>query len=145
MPVRVSLVAVAYADHVAAGAPHPLEIVQAAQSLGCPWLLVDTFDKSGGGLFERVTHGELAAWLAAARQGGMRIALAGSLTLHSIPNALALNPEIIAVRGAACPGGRDGIIARDRVSRMARQLSTPLPSCPDTTSIQSIDEASPRP
>jgi uncharacterized protein (UPF0264 family) len=116
-------VAVVYADCEAAQAPDAPDVIDAARNLGCRWLLVDTYHKSGGGLFEYWTDGQLAAAMRLARQAGMSVALAGSLTCELIPRALCFQPDLIAVRGAACRDGRQGTISADRVRRLAERIT----------------------
>jgi uncharacterized protein (UPF0264 family) len=125
LPKGVSLVAVAYADYRWACAPSPKAIIAGAAKLGCDWLLVDTFDKSRGHLFSHLSDGDLAEIMRGARKSGMHVTLAGSLTEETIPRAVQLEPDLIAVRGAACRGGRTGKISSELVRRIAQHLSTP--------------------
>jgi uncharacterized protein (UPF0264 family) len=134
------MVAVAYCDHDVADSPCPAEVVKVAAQLHCRWLLVDTFDKSCGDLFEHLSRDELAEVITLARRADMRVALAGSLTLDSIPRALDLQPDVIGVRGAVCQGGRNGRIARELITPMTRRLSTPLPTGPASSMTKSVDE-----
>jgi uncharacterized protein (UPF0264 family) len=126
LPPGAALVAVAYADHGRAGSPPPADVVRVAGRLGCAWLLIDTFDKSRGHVFEHLADDELARLISMARRDGLRVALAGSLSLELLPRVVAIEPDIVAVRSAACRGGRTGRVAAECVRRIARQLSTPL-------------------
>jgi uncharacterized protein (UPF0264 family) len=140
LPEGMSLVAVAYSDQRVAGSPSPAEIIGVAAQLGCRWLLVDTFDKSRGDLFAHLSPAELVNVISLARRAGVRVALAGSLNLDSIPRAMALCPDVIGVRGAACLGGRNGRVARELVTRIARQLSTPQATRLARTMTKSVDD-----
>jgi len=108
LPPGVQGVAVAYADWHRAGAPSPEEVIAAAAELGARALLIDTFDKAGGGLFACSPPGAVSAWVAAARAAGLDVALAGRLALAEIPAAWAVGPEVVALRSAVCSNGRSG-------------------------------------
>lgn len=111
-------IAVVYADHEVARAPHPDAVVEAAIEAGCAGVLIDTWDKRGPGrdLLDR-------AWLrriAQARGAGLRVALAGGLDAVAIRRMAALKPDLFAVRGAACRDGqRDSVVDADRVAALA--------------------------
>ena len=62
-------VAVVYADWKAAGAPAPEDVLRAATKLRCPALLVDTWDKSSGALFDHWLIEDLRAFMASVRAG----------------------------------------------------------------------------
>lgn len=111
-------VAVVYADWQTANAPQPVEILQAAVDLGCPALLIDTWDKSSGSLFEHWPADELNAFLNSVRVHKLTLVLAGSLTGESFNAAAKLLPDLLAVRTAACDAGRGGTVSRDRVAAL---------------------------
>jgi uncharacterized protein (UPF0264 family) len=119
LPAGVSPVAVAYADHSAASAPSPEEVLRHGLRLGCSALLVDTFHKNGGGLLEYLSGDELARLVDRARAAAMTVVLAGSLSAQSLPKAVSLAPDYIAVRGAVCRGRRCGAVDE----RLVRQLA----------------------
>jgi hypothetical protein len=118
-PPHVRPVAVAYADWQSAGAPSPFEVLQAASDAGCPYLLIDTWDKSRGSLLAHLTMKELHIIGFRASTGNVELVLAGSLDLDSIAQVLRLAPAYVAVRGAACLGGRTNAIERALVKRLA--------------------------
>jgi uncharacterized protein (UPF0264 family) len=118
-------VAVVYADWRAANAPDPLQILHATVQFGCPALLVDTWDKSFGSLFDLWPAAELRHFADEVRSRGIRFVLAGSLTGAAIVEAARLGPDLIAVRTAACEGGRNGEVSRERVRKL-KQLLTAL-------------------
>ena len=101
-------VAVAYADHAACAAPGPASVIAAAARTGCVAVLFDTFLKDGRGLFDHQPPGRVAAFGERIRAAGMRLALAGSLRADDFPTAIDCGADILAVRGAACVGGREG-------------------------------------
>jgi uncharacterized protein (UPF0264 family) len=122
-PLSVRPVAVIYADGEAVAAPEPDQVLAEAQRLGCAAVLVDTFDKSRGGLLD-VWPSERIAWLvAAARSEGMLAVVGGSLTLETIARVASLGPDYIALRGAVCRGGRKGPLDADRVREAARCIA----------------------
>lgn len=104
LPKGVRLVAVAYADWRGAGAPSPREVLEAAQRLSCAALLIDTWDKQAGGLFDHLPPAELTALSAQARQLGLLAVAAGSLRASDFDSAIAAGADMLAVRGAACEG-----------------------------------------
>ena len=60
-------VAVVYADGQSAGAPSPDDILRAAIELHCPALLIDTWNKSAGNLFDHFPESKLCSFLDRAR------------------------------------------------------------------------------
>jgi len=115
LPDDVEPVAVAYADWQAAGAPEPMAIVAAAAATGLRTLLIDTFIKDGRGLFASAGADAVRGWVAEARRRGLGVALAGSLAATDVPHAIACGAGVVAVRTAACRGGRLGTVAEERV------------------------------
>jgi uncharacterized protein (UPF0264 family) len=121
--LRPSVVAVGYADHLAARAPAPDAVLRLALAAGASGVLLDTWDKGSGDLFHHVAESELAAWVADARGAGLLVALAGSLTLDGVRLAATLGADIVGVRGAACDGGREGALAAGRVSQLRAAMA----------------------
>ena len=122
LPAGSDRVAVAYADWQQAGAPSPPEVIAAAAGLNCPVLLIDTFDKTAGGLFACCPPGMPATWVAAARAARLQVALAGRITPAEIRLAWGLRPDVVALRSAVCFNGRDGAVQAGLV-RSAVSLS----------------------
>jgi uncharacterized protein (UPF0264 family) len=118
------LVAAAYADHVAALAPSPADVVTCAASAGARWLLADTFDKSGGALCDHWPRDELADFIRLARSAGLYTVLAGGLTRDAIAQLPLELVDMAAVRGAACDGPREAKVCRMRVADLVLTLST---------------------
>ncbi len=130
LTARTAAVAVVYADFQRAAAPDPSAILDAALTIGCGAILVDTFDKSAGSLLELWTLDELNRFARAVRNHKMLLALAGSLTLSAIRRLLPLEPDYIAVRGAVCDNGRNGPINGQRIRELAatfRPVESPCP------------------
>lgn len=117
-------VAVAYADWGAAHAPSPPDVLSAAIQLRCPVILIDTWNKSGGTLFDHWPVGELQAFLAKVKSHDIAVVLAGSLIGPSIIAAARLAPNFIAVRTAACDGGRMGTVSEKRVRELKNIIAS---------------------
>ncbi|HEY3395272.1 MAG TPA: (5-formylfuran-3-yl)methyl phosphate synthase [Lacipirellulaceae bacterium] len=116
-------VAVVYADWEAANAPAPIEVLNAEIQIRCPALLVDTWDKSSGSLFDHWPATELRSFIDEVRSRGIRVVLAGSLSGAAVGEAARLEPDLVAVRTAACDGGRDGTVSRERVRALKRCIA----------------------
>jgi uncharacterized protein (UPF0264 family) len=116
-------VAVAYADWQAARAPKPDDVLHAAVHIGCPALLVDTWEKSGGNLFDWWTGDEVGNFVQRVRAQRIMIVLAGSLNGPSLAAAARLAPDLVAVRGAACAGGRGGTVTVANVEAAYRLVT----------------------
>jgi uncharacterized protein (UPF0264 family) len=124
LPIGTNLVAVAYADHLHADAPHVHEVLDAAIALRLPALLIDTFDKTRGDLWSALASPALEHVITRAHRAQVQVAIAGSLSLSSFNAAADLAPDWLAVRGAACLGGRDGVVAADLVAALKTSVKT---------------------
>lgn len=120
-------VAVAYADWAKAGAPRPDAVLAAAVRLQCAVLLVDTFDKSCGNLMQFADAAGLGMLVEQAHAAGMQVALAGSLRLADIPAVCSFGPDLVAVRSAACEGGRTGTVSGARIAVLQTALQQGFP------------------
>jgi uncharacterized protein (UPF0264 family) len=113
-------IAVAYVDHQRAGSPPVSEVLNWARNHRAAGLLLDTAVKDGVGLFDWLTKRELQTIVTAGQSAKMLVALAGSLVGESFERALRLKPDVVAVRGAACPEqNRDDTIECYRVRALA--------------------------
>lgn len=122
LPPETQPVAVCYADWRSAAAPPPSEIVHQGRRAGCRTLLIDTWDKRRGDLFQWMTFRELQLLIELARQQRWLVVLAGSLRLESLSPALQLDPDLLAVRGAAAEPDRNGMIRAERVAALVRTI-----------------------
>jgi hypothetical protein len=116
-------VAVAYADWPLAGAPEPFEVLHYAVRFRCGGLLVDTYHKTQGCLLDYLGRGELLRLIATCRSHGFVVVLAGSLSLATIPLVLPLAADYLAVRGAACIGGRQDRLDSGRVGELVSLIN----------------------
>lgn len=114
----IDSVAVSYVDWEAAAAPSPADVIAAAARHGCRGVLFDTFNKHGAGALQSPAAARLPGWIATARQAGLAVAVAGGIGPDQIPATLALRPDVVGFRSAACVGGRFGRISRKRVDRL---------------------------
>lgn len=108
-------VAVAYADHENADSPAAESVLQAAVETKCGILLIDTFSKNGTSLLDHLTLNQLLAIRQATSEHGLKLALAGRVTLANLNALLSIQADIIAVRGAVCDNG-------NRTSSISREL-----------------------
>lgn len=120
LPRGTAVVPVAYADWTAARAPSPRVAVALAQWTTARLALVDTFNKSAGGLLDHLTREYLEELAAEAREVGVELVLAGSLDRAAIDSLRVLSPRYFGVRGAACAGGREGPLELARVKSLSR-------------------------
>ena len=120
---HVRSVGVIYADDLAAESPAAADIVSQAARLGCWGILFDTYQKRGTHLFDLLPVRQLAPVIESIRDHGMAVSLAGSLDARQLDLALELEPDVIAVRSAACLGGRMGRVDQEKVRRLAQITS----------------------
>lgn len=129
LPATCAPVAVIYADWQTARAPSPDTVLATARSIGCRALLIDTFAKSGGALFDYLQPSQLSVLLTAARMQGLVTVLAGSLTATTAPLLLPLRPDYLAVRGAVCDGSRVARLVPAKVRQWQALVRQPLAAC----------------
>jgi uncharacterized protein (UPF0264 family) len=118
-------VAVAYADRTAGLSP--LEIARLAAQAGADGVLLDTLAKDGRDLFDLTAVREVKTWVESARAAGLIAAIAGSLGPESLGSIREVGPSVLGVRGAACTGGRGGVIDVEKVRALRRALDALLP------------------
>jgi uncharacterized protein (UPF0264 family) len=128
-------IAVVYADWQRAKAPSPAAILE--EALNCTKIvgvLVDTWDKSQRANFDFLS----GRWHNDLRNAAKMLAIAGGLDAGSIPGLEPLEPDIVAVRGAACVGGdRKATIDPRRVAELARAVAA-LPGHPEPDSTRAF-------
>jgi uncharacterized protein (UPF0264 family) len=121
------IVTVAYADWRTADAPAPDELCKFACVGHRGPFLLDTWQKDGATLLDRLPLKQIAALVTQCRAAGVPVALAGSLGLAQLEMLLPLGPDWIGVRGAACRGGRrTATIDDNEVRRLADRLKLSL-------------------
>ena len=117
-------VAVAYADAGAADSPPVRDVLEAAIEEDCRAFLIDTFDKSSGRLVDLIPGNELRSLTAHAHAHQVAIAFAGRVCAGDLPQLLPCQPDVIAVRGAACESGeRESSISTSAVAALVTEIA----------------------
>lgn len=123
LPGATRMAATVYADWRAARAPSPERVLDECGRAGCCAVLVDTFDKAAGDLLALWTMDAVEQFVRGAKDRGMLVALAGSLAEGSVREVVRAAPDLVAVRGAACRGGRAGELDSERVRALVGLLA----------------------
>ena len=121
-----ALVLVAYADYEHADAPEPAELVTIADRLRPAGILLDTCGKEGPGLTSLMPASALASFIDRARTAGRFVAVAGKLTRENLEWVHDAGADVAGVRGAACDGGRCGVVTTERVRALRDQRDSTL-------------------
>lgn len=121
-PAAPRLIAVEYAD-AGANLPSSDEVRDAAVAVGVAGILVDTATKDGRTLFAWWPESKLGAWIDGGRAAGLYVAVAGSLGAAELARIAAFGPDVVGVRGAACEGGRAGVVQAGRVRLLRAALT----------------------
>lgn len=87
-----------------------------------PALMVDTVDKLGGSLFDRVPLPTLRRFVHTAGANGALVGLAGALRLQHLPALAALAPSFAGFRSAVCASDRSSALDVQRLRALAVQL-----------------------
>jgi len=123
LPPNCGPVLVAYAERALVGSPSPNKIIDFALRVSPAAVLIDTARKDSQTLLDHWPTHQLAELLLPLRLGGIPFALAGSLRFEQIDDLLPLNPGWIAVRGAVCTGGRNGVVSSELVAQWKAEIS----------------------
>jgi uncharacterized protein (UPF0264 family) len=99
----VKLIAVLFGDQ-----PFSLEVIPAFKAAGFHGIMVDTAEKTGGGLLHHHGVPWLRQFVAVGHEMGCLTGLAGSLTLQDISTLKPLGADYLGFRGALCAEGRTG-------------------------------------
>lgn len=124
LPGNIRRVAVAYADAEKANSPSVEAVIESANEVGCSVLLIDTFCKNNGRLTEVLSLEKLTSSVAAARERDMLVVLAGSLRKDDVAFVQKANPDLVAIRGAACIADRASTIDHDRIVEFSKLLQS---------------------
>jgi uncharacterized protein (UPF0264 family) len=116
------VIVVAYADAERAAALDADRILDVARDSGVRGVLLDTADKSGPGLRALMAAENLSAWVSRAHAQGLLVALAGRLTADDLAFVSESGADIAGMRGAACEGGRLGLVSAEKVRTLKDQL-----------------------
>jgi uncharacterized protein (UPF0264 family) len=102
---RFRWIAVIYGDREQADSPEAEGIIEAAIETGCAGVLFDTFTKTGKTLLDLLDVNDLKLMSERIRGSGLMLAIAGSLRPEMLSDILPIEPDIVAIRTAACRGG----------------------------------------
>lgn len=110
-----------------------VELADLVADAAADGVLLDTEVKAGS-LLERVGEDALAAFVAAGHARAIFVALAGSLRADDLSRVAALGADVAGVRGAACEGGRSGVLSprRVRVLRLVAERGPPAHPVPSS-------------
>lgn len=114
------IVGVVYADHSEAGTLSPEDVLRATVAARASGLLIDTSRKDGRGLLDHLPLDRLSALSVSARAASLLFAVAGSLDPDAISRVAPI-ADVLGVRGAACHGGRTGMVNAERVAELRRR------------------------
>jgi len=121
LPEHVASVVVAYADWQCCDGP-PLEDVVTFAVEHAEGLLIDTYEKNGACLWDFLSTHQAARIRQTCHSHQIPLALAGSLDLPAAIEAARCGCDWVAVRGAACEGGRQGTVTADRVRALREAI-----------------------
>lgn len=119
----IEWVGVAYADVAGAGAPPVEDVIEESGKAGCAGVLIDTFGKSDGRLFDLVEADRLRAWADLAHELNLFFALAGRIAIGDLPRLASISVDVVAVRSAVCLAQqRDAALSSKLVAAFRREL-----------------------
>lgn len=113
----IKLVAVMFADR-----GPDLALLPRLATAGFHGAMLDTADKSAGGLRRHLTERQLRAFVAAALGERLLCGLAGSLAIDDIAPLAALAPDYLGFRGALCARGRADALDPARLDAVRQAL-----------------------
>jgi uncharacterized protein (UPF0264 family) len=96
------VVAAGYADYRRFGGIDPQTVVRACGAAGADLVMLDTAIKDGKSLFDVLSTAEIDDFLGAARERGLKAALAGSLGFQHVDRLRELDADFVGVRGCVC-------------------------------------------
>ncbi len=120
LEVKGRLIPAHYADCLRADSPNWNDVLKAAVEIESPFILIDTFDKKAGRLWDYVTTEQLLRYRLEAKQHGIDLAVAGSIQIEELARIGELGVLIAGVRGAVCEfGSRNRPVDRARLQQAA--------------------------
>jgi hypothetical protein len=113
LPPGCSAVLVAYADADRCAGLSIAHALELADRFHLPYLLIDTYDKSGGGLLTTLDRqglrDQVPQWIQSGRRQGTCLAWAGQLDRDDLRQLRAWQAQIAGVRSAICQRRADGL------------------------------------
>lgn len=114
----IRVIAVLFADQYP-----PLHLLNPLQAAGCSGVMLDTADKTSGGLLSHLDRDTLATFVRRGRKLGLLTGLAGSLQATDIPVLSALAPDYLGFRTALCQDGmRTSRLSVSAIERVRARL-----------------------
>ena len=101
-PIYITPVLRAYADFADAEAPKPLDLISLAAEQQINYVLFDTYNKVGKNTFDFIESSDFQSCYDIAKKFKIKLAIAGSIKIELLTQAMLFKPDVIAVRGAAC-------------------------------------------
>lgn len=117
----VALVAVLMADR-----DPDLDIVTHLAAAGFRGAMLDTADKTAGGLLQHQTVAALSSFVAGARAHGLLVGLAGSLQLADVATLRPIAPDFLGFRGAFCEQNRTTGLVPARLATVRAAIDQPM-------------------
>jgi (5-formylfuran-3-yl)methyl phosphate synthase len=97
-------------------------LVTVLAASGFAGVMLDTANKSAGGLTSVLSIARLTEFVNLARDNHLFVGLAGSLKQGDIPVLTKLEPDMLGFRGALCSAGRQSAIELNRVTAVRRLI-----------------------
>ncbi len=96
------------------------------KAVGLAGVMLDTRDKDGASLVEKLPASALAEFVSRAKEAGLLAGLAGSLGPADVPSLLRLGPDYLGFRGALCRRrNRTAAVDGARVAALRRLIPRP--------------------
>jgi uncharacterized protein (UPF0264 family) len=112
-----------YADYESIGSLSLNDLLAVAVETDCAGVMLDTYYKDRGSIFDVLGVDRLADLADEARRHELRFVLAGSVQPDHLPLLARVAPDVVAIRGGLCEDGdRHRPIDADRVRSFASQL-----------------------
>ena len=120
---KVKVIAAGYADYKYIGSVCPLDFVEVCKKSGAHGVLIDTFRKDQGGLFDYFDVNQLKIFVNSLRKDNLISALAGRISEKDLDKLKKINPDIIGVRSIVCEGPRiEGKITARKVKEFIQKV-----------------------
>lgn len=101
--------------------------MSALADTGFHGVMLDTSNKSLGSLNTIISDQTLDSFILQAKQTGLYCGLAGSLTIHDIPQLIRKQPDYLGFRGALCESGqRTAGIHRNQITAVRKTINAAL-------------------
>lgn len=120
---KQKLILVYYADESIANAPSFHSVLTASIEMGCRYILIDTYAKQRGRLWDWKNHQWLTEAVYQAHQSGLQVALAGSLKMDEFEQAMTTGADVVGFRTALCKdSSRVSSLCCDKLKELQRRV-----------------------